>query len=266
VIPLRDENPTSRRPVVTWFLVLACVAVFLVQTGLLGGVLGGAQSDLVADYALVPERVFAADHHAVVEMTGESGGVRRVVIGPTALARWLPARLAEWCTLLTCIFLHGSWLHLLGNVWVLLVFGDNVEDRFGRLRYLLFYLVCGVGASAVHLLSDPGSSVPTVGASGAIAGVMGSYLLLYPHARVLTLIPFVLPFLVVLPASLFLGFWFLMQFLHGAVEKSEVGGVAWMAHIGGFASGLAITAGLRVLGLLRPPTAPIALRAWRPRY
>jgi membrane associated rhomboid family serine protease len=262
VIPLRDENPTSRPPVVTWFLVLACVAVFLVQSG----VIGGGQSDLVAEYALVPHRVFAEDHRAVIAMAGESGRVEQVVIGPTALARWLPPMVAEWCTLFTCIFLHGSWLHLLGNVWVLLVFGDNVEDRYGRLRYLLFYLVCGVGASAVHLLSDPGSSVPTVGASGAIAGVMGSYLLLYPHARVLTLIPFVLPFLVVLPASLFLGFWFLLQFLHGAVEKSEIGGVAWMAHVGGFALGLGITAGMRVLGLLRPPTAPIVLRAYRARH
>ena len=132
--------------------------------------------------------------------------------------------------------------------------GDNVEDRLGRWGYLLFYLASGVAASAAHLASDPGSTVPTIGASGAIAGVMGSYFLLYPRARVLTLVPIIyFQQFIVLPAPIFLGLWFLLQFFQGALASTsaESGGVAWWAHIGGFLAGLGVTLLLRKKGLLR---------------
>ena len=151
-------------------------------------------------------------------------------------------------TPLTCIFLHGGWMHFLGNMWFLYIFGDNVEDRFGRWGYLLFYLASGVAASLSHLVTDPQSTVPTIGASGAIAGVMGAYLVSYPHARVLTLIPiFYIIRVEVLPAPIFLGIWFVIQLFQGvaAVTSVQTTGVAWWAHIGGFAVGAAVAWGAR---------------------
>jgi membrane associated rhomboid family serine protease len=144
----------------------------------------------------------------------------------------------------TSMFLHGGWLHLLGNMLYLYIFGDNVEDALGHVRYLLFYLACGVAASVTHLALNLDSVVPTVGASGAIAGVLGAYFLLYPKAKVLTLLPiFIFIQIVEIPAFLFLGFWFLLQFISGTVASASqnAGGVAWWAHIGGFAAGAAYT-------------------------
>ena len=135
-------------------------------------------------------------------------------------------------------------MHFFGNMWFLWIFGDNVEDRYGHFGYLIFYLLCGVAASAAHYLAGPTSMIPTIGASGAIAGVMGAYLFLYPRARVLTLVPLVVILQVLsVPAPLFLGFWFLMQFYQGAVAAASgaAGGVAWWAHIGGFVVGLVLT-------------------------
>jgi membrane associated rhomboid family serine protease len=155
-----------------------------------------------------------------------------------------PSPIPPLFTMLTCIFLHGGWMHFLGNMWFLWIFGDNIEDRFGHWGYLLFYLGCGVAASAAHLFFSLDSPVPTIGASGAIAGVMGAYLVSYPHARVLTLIPIVIILeIVVLPAPVFLGIWFLLQFFQGVASISEVQttGVAWWAHIGGFAIGMVLT-------------------------
>jgi hypothetical protein len=143
---------------------------------------------------------------------------------------------------LSSMFLHGGWLHLFSNLWVLWIFGDNVEDRLGHGRFLLFYLASGVAASSLHVLTNPHSHLPTLGASGAIAGVMGGYFRFYPHARVLTLIPpFILGPYFVLPAVVFLGFWFLLQFFSGAMSLSagsDAGGVAWWAHVGGFVFGV----------------------------
>ncbi len=154
-------------------------------------------------------------------------------------------------TILTCIFLHGGWMHFLGNMWFLYIFGDNVEDRFGHGGFLAFYLGCGVAASVAHLLTNPTSGVPTVGASGAIAGVMGAYFFLYPRAVVLTLIPiFVFLHLIVVPAWVFLGVWFLIQLFKGTVSVGA--GVAWWAHIGGFAVGFLVSWALHVAGALRP--------------
>jgi hypothetical protein len=141
---------------------------------------------------------------------------------------------------LTYMFLHGGFLHLLGNMWFLYIFGDNVEDRLGPFRFLVFYLLSGVAAALIHLVSNWHSQLPTIGASGAIAGVMGAYFLLFPRARVLTLFPiFFIPFFFEIPAVFFLGYWALIQLLYGAMSHGLAGGVAWWAHVGGFLFGLA---------------------------
>ena len=146
-------------------------------------------------------------------------------------------------TLISSMFLHGSWSHVLGNMWYLWIFGDNVEDRMGHFRFLVFYLLCGIVAAFGQILIDPTSTLPTIGASGAIAGVMGAYFVLYPQSRVLTLIPLIVFWEIVeLPAIFLLGFWFLMQlFSAGAIAataNSQAGGVAFMAHVAGFVTGL----------------------------
>jgi len=139
----------------------------------------------------------------------------------------------------TSMFLHGGFLHIIGNMWFLYVFGDNIEDRIGSIRYFIFYLLCGIAAGLIHLFTNYDSKIPTIGASGAIAGVMGAYMLLYPRAKVLTLIPIFFFFqFVKLPAFIFLGFWFLIQLLSAGVTRSDAGGIAWWAHIGGFVTGL----------------------------
>jgi membrane associated rhomboid family serine protease len=163
----------------------------------------------------------------------------------------VPARLLsqpgpfEFITLLTSMFLHGGWVHLVSNMLALYIFGDNVEDRMGSLRYLLFYLACGVIAALVHIGFNPGSSLPTIGASGAISGVLAAYFIFFPTARVISLVPlFFLPWFVEIPAVLYIGFWFISQLFNGflsvAVGMQAFGGVAWWAHVGGFAAGLAL--------------------------
>jgi membrane associated rhomboid family serine protease len=174
--------------------------------------------------------------------------------GPRAEARvavWgvVPARLLEdpslwqFATLFTSMFLHGGWAHLLGNMLALYIFGDNVEDRLGSGRYLLFYLICGLAAAAAHIALNPASAVPTIGASGAISGVLAAYFLFYPSARVITLILlFIFPWFVEIPAMFYIGFWFLSQLLNGTLAvvggTQTFGGVAWWAHVGGFIAGL----------------------------
>lgn len=139
----------------------------------------------------------------------------------------------------TSMFLHGGFFHLLGNMWFLYIFGDNVEDRMGPFRFLVFYLLSGLAAALIHLVSNWHSELPTIGASGAIAGVMGAYFLLYPRARILTMVPiFFFPFFFEIPAFFFLGYWALIQFLYGTVSHGLAGGVAWWAHVGGFIFGL----------------------------
>jgi membrane associated rhomboid family serine protease len=139
------------------------------------------------------------------------------------------------------MFLHGGWLHIIGNMWTLYIFGDNVEDRMGTIRFLAFYFICGLAAGLVHFFTNPNSTLPTVGASGAIAGVLGAYFLLFPTARVITLIPlFFLPLFVEIPAITYLGFWILSQIFSGAISlglPEDVGGVAFWAHVGGFITG-----------------------------
>ena len=149
----------------------------------------------------------------------------------------------HWGTLVTSMFLHGSWMHVIGNMWYLWIFGDNVEDRLGHGRFVVFYLLCGIAAAFGQIAVDPGSTLPTIGASGAIAGVMGAYFVLYPRSRVLTLIPLIIFWEIVeLPAIVLLGFWFLMQlFSAGAIAVTAsigAGGVAFAAHVAGFVVGM----------------------------
>lgn len=148
----------------------------------------------------------------------------------------------DYWPFLTSMFLHGGWMHIIANMWTLWIFGDNVEDRMGPVRFLVFYLLCGFAAGVVHCLANTESTIPSVGASGAIAGVLGAYLVLFPYARVIVLIPILLyPLFFELPALAYLGFWALIQVFSGTLSlagPSNVGGVAWWAHVGGFAAGI----------------------------
>jgi len=209
VIPLKDINPSRSFPIMTIAIIAANVLVFVYEASLGKGI-----EAFILTYGAIP-----------VEITS---GARLVHKG-------LPPAL----NLITSQFLHGGFLHLLGNMWFLWIFGDNVEDAMGKLRFLFFYLLCGVAAALTHIAFTPHSDLPLVGASGAIAGVLGSYFLLHPRAKVLTFV-FFFPFIfdiIAVPAVIFLGFWFLLQVLYAPFG----GAVAWFAHIGGFVCGLALT-------------------------
>jgi membrane associated rhomboid family serine protease len=172
--------------------------------------------------------------------------LRNAGIVPAAVFAWPQSDLPLIAVILpffTSMFLHGGWLHLIGNMWYLWIFGDNVEDRLGHFTFLIFYLLCGLGAGVVHTVLNYYSLVPSIGASGAIAGVLGAYVVSYPFARVLTLVPiFIFIQVIEIPALIVLGFWFVMQFLSGtaslASANAEAGGVAWWAHVGGFVIGM----------------------------
>jgi membrane associated rhomboid family serine protease len=198
---------------VTATLIAVNVAVFVYELSL-----GSAIEGFLSTYGVVPARLVEA-------WTGGQG-------------RW-----GEASSILSSLFLHGGWLHLFFNMWFLRIFGDNVEDRLGHRRYLILYLATGAAAAVAHVFANPSSTIPTVGASGAIAGVLGGYFVTYPRARVTTLIPiFVFIHIVELPAWLVLGMWFALQFLSGSLAlgttQASAGGVAWWAHIGGFAAGI----------------------------
>lgn len=210
MIPLKDDNPTRTFPIINYALIAANVAVFLYQITLPPN---ASKAFLMAN-AMIPMRI------------------------PQFLAGYVGFKMAFY-PMFTSMFLHGGLMHLLGNMLFLYIFGDNVEDYFGHLPYLLFYLVCGVGSGLIHSLFNLTSSLPALGASGAISGVMGAYAVLFPRARVLMLF-FV--FLVPVPAYFVLGYWFLLQFLSGIGEfgAAASGGVAWWAHIGGFLMGMVI--------------------------
>jgi membrane associated rhomboid family serine protease len=217
MFPLRDDNPTTITPGVTWVLIALCSIVFLYQVFLEATL--GPQAYQLFSY--------------------QYGAVPAVVLG----TQRLPASVAVIpgaASLFTCMFLHGSWMHLIGNMWFLWIFGNNIEEAMGHLRFLAFYFLCGGIASVSQILICPHSTIPTIGASGAIAGVMGAYLMLYPRARVWTLI-FLVFFikLIYLPAGVVLGFWILLQFVNGSMSMGQsAGGVAFWAHIGGFVSGV----------------------------
>jgi membrane associated rhomboid family serine protease len=226
MIPYRDENETQRTPYVTLaFIALNTLAWLFVQGA--GSALPLARS--VCDLGLIPG-----------ELTGALPPGTRFPIGDGLVCLTEPGHQASH--LVTSMFLHGSWMHLIGNMWFLWLFGNNVEDSMGRLRFAVFYLLGGLAAALVQVLTNPASGIPMVGASGAISGVMGGYLVLFPHVRVFALLP--LGFLVTsvaLPAWMMLAYWFLIQFVSGlAAFGGDVGGVAFWAHVGGFAAGLVL--------------------------
>ena len=246
MIPLKDNISSERVPVVNYALIAVTGVAFAAQ------LLLDPDGSLVLRYGMVPKRVL--DPNSILHAFG---------------GRFPAAAVPEWLTLLTCVFLHGGWLHFLGNVWILFIFGDNVEDRLGRVGYLGFYLASGLVASLTHLATNTDSTIPTIGASGAIAGVMGAYFLLYPRATVLTLIPlFIFIEIIKLPAAVFLGFWFLLQILQGtaAFGSQGLGGVAWWAHIGGFVAGFALTFLLKRNHMLRERVRVYAPRMERRHY
>lgn len=246
MIPLRDNIPSRTTPFVNYTMIAICAVAFVFQ--LLDE--SSPPGTLVEKFGMIPVRVL---HPEKPVMLQELVMTER---GPQLEPRQAePSPVPAWLTLLTCIFLHGGWLHFLGNMWFLFIFGDNVEDRVGHIGYVLFYLGCGVVASVSHLLTDPNSAIPTIGASGAIAGVMGAYFLLYPRARVLSIIPlFYIIQIAELPAPLFLGIWFLLQLLQGTMSLSGTAtGVAWWAHIGGFAIGFVVALILRSVGETKAP-------------
>lgn len=226
MFPLYDENPTEIFPIFTIGLIAASVAVWVSLQG--AGLSPQALAESVCALGMIP-----------AEITGRTQGYEGVRLGPEVVCAFGGAR---WATVVTSMFLHGSWMHLIGNMWFLWIFGNNIEDSMGRLRFLLFYLVCGLAAGVAHIVSTPGSPVPTVGASGAISGVMGAYLVLYPRARIFTLFVFVFIVRVFpLPAWLILGEWFLVQLLSSMADPLRgAGGVAFWAHIGGFVAGVAL--------------------------
>jgi membrane associated rhomboid family serine protease len=211
MIPLHDDNPTEVWPYVTITFIVACVLVFLWQLSL-----GPNLQQAVYALGTIPAVLFGYEH--------------------------LPPKLdviPAWGTVFTSMFMHGGWMHLIGNMLYLWIFGNNVEDAMGHRAYVLFYLICGIAAVALHAAMDPHSTVPLIGASGAISGVLGAYLLLYPHARVLVAIPF--GFFIHttrLPAGWVLGFWFVFQIINSLLAAGQQGGVAWGAHVGGFVAGM----------------------------
>jgi membrane associated rhomboid family serine protease len=228
VFPLKDHNPTRRVPVVTIALIAINVLVFGYEL-----LLGESLGRFVAAYGAIPYEI---THFA--DLVGSAYGPFEHAPGPPLVQ----------LTLVTSMFLHGGVMHIFGNMLYLWIFGNNVEDLMGRARFLLFYLACGIVAGLAHVLVDPASTVPTVGASGAVAGVLGAYLVAFPRARVLTAV-FILFFirLVEMPAAILLVFWFVMQSFQGFLSlgaRELSGGVAWFAHIGGFIAG---ALGVRVL-------------------
>jgi membrane associated rhomboid family serine protease len=207
MFPLYDTVRSRKFPIVNWTLILLCGLAFYYEWQL-----GEAQLNrFIHTWGLIPSRLIATPADA-------------------------------WPTVFSSMFLHGGWFHLLSNMWILVIFGDNIEERFGSMSYLIFYLLSGIAAAFLDVYISPGSSVPTIGASGAIAGVLGAYLIQFPRARVASLVPIIFIFTVIeIPAVIFLGFWFVLQLFSGwlVLQGADVsGGIAWWAHIGGFLFGM----------------------------
>jgi membrane associated rhomboid family serine protease len=231
VIPLKDDIPTRRFPIVTVALIAINVIVYFVfEHGLWS--LGTFGNERVFDYGAIPLEIT----HPGTECVSDPQSTGAVLCGPDLD----PSQPPWWATIFTSMFLHGSLFHLGGNMLFLWIFGNNIEDSMNRALFVVFYLLGGLVAVGLHVLSDTGSAIPTVGASGAIAGVLGAYARLYPRARVVTVVFIIIIFTVItLPAVLVLGVWFLLQLLPAFSEPANTGGgVAYYAHIGGFLFGL----------------------------
>lgn len=223
MIPIKDTIHSRSFPVVNWLLVIANVLVFvLIELPLRQPQL----NQLITTYGVTPDQCAAP---LLKSFSTASIPGMGILLNGCAIP------------LITSMFLHGGWLHIIGNMWVLIIFGDNVEDRMGSLVYLLFYLICGVVSGLTQAFIAPTSAVPAIGASGAIAGVLAAYMIFFPRARVVTFIPlFILPWFVNIPAVIFIAIWFLLQFTSGvaALGGAASGGVAYWAHVGGFVCGL----------------------------
>ncbi len=214
MIPLHDDNPTGISPLLTIFFITICVLVFFWQMSLDG------QAHQAAVFSL--------------------GVIPAVLLNKVSLPPEL-ALIPAGLTVFTSMFMHGGFMHLAGNMLYLWIFGNNVEDAMGHLRFVIFYLLCGIAAVIGQVIQNPASEIPMIGASGAISGVLGAYLLLYPRARVLVLIPLgFYAHMVRLPAGLVLGFWFFIQIISSLAADPDSAGVAWFAHIGGFIAGMAL--------------------------
>lgn len=210
MIPIRDTIPSKNYPIVNNTIIGINVVVYLVQISLVPNL-----NRFVYIYGLVPAR------YSIPQITSYFSTSQQIF------------------SLISFMFLHGGFWHLLGNMWSLYIFGDNIEDRLGPFRYLVFYLLCGITSGLSHLIINLHSNIPTIGASGAIAGVMGAYLILHPNAKILTLIPIIfIPWFIEIPAFFFLGLWFFIQFISAAGSHGDIGGIAWWAHIGGFIFGI----------------------------
>ena len=232
MIPLKDDAPRVGTPFVNYTLIVVNIVVFLLSLNWQQRLPEPSPQVLVV-LGIVPARV------SVVLLN--HGYVPWNLIGGLGM-RYVPTA-AAIVPIFTSMFLHGGWLHIIFNMWALWIFGDNVEDYLGHSLYLFLYMVCGVAAAVLHIFFNLYSTVPTVGASGAIAGVMGAFFMLYPRARVLTLVPFFFIFFMWLPAWIVLGYWFVAQFLSGAASSisthgASSGGIAVWAHVGGFIAGV----------------------------
>ncbi|HHI96569.1 MAG TPA: rhomboid family intramembrane serine protease [Thermodesulfatator atlanticus] len=215
MFPVQDDAPRTGIPVATYLLIAINVAVFILEISLPPAVL----EKVIFYLGVVPARYTDPSFQGSELFPG-----------------------LKYLAFITCMFLHGGWVHLIGNMWTLWIFGDNVEDRMGSLRFVIFYFLCGLAASLCHIYMHPHSTVPTIGASGAISGVLGAYYALFPLARIVVMIPiFIFPFFFELPAVLYLAWWFFIQVFSGTlsvVHGQIAGGVAWWAHAGGFVAGL----------------------------
>ncbi|MBI5570760.1 MAG: rhomboid family intramembrane serine protease [Desulfomonile tiedjei] len=213
MIPLRDSAPSGTVPYVTIAIIIANSVIWLHEV-----TLGEYVDRFVADYALIPVHVVGFTHF--------SGGFLHNALLP----------------LFSSAFLHAGWLHIIFNMWFLWIFGDNVEDRLGHFRFVIFYLLCGAGSGLIQVLASPASDVPILGASGAVSGVLGAYLVSFPRARIYTLVIIIILIQFMnIPAWIFLIFWFAIQLLSGAAQlgaRQDLGGVAYWAHIGGFVLGI----------------------------
>jgi membrane associated rhomboid family serine protease len=243
VFPLKDNIPTDRFPIVTVAIIAICVAVFVWQQP---SGFSGVNDKKVVEYGAIPyEITHPGENCEPAQVIDSSGQSHTVPLCPNQpeFKPPAPSQLPAWMTIFTAMFMHGGFLHIIGNMLFLWIFGNNVEDSMGPLRFIAFYLLGGVAAAGLQVAVGPESATPLVGASGAIAGVLGGYILLYPRARVLTLVFIIfLVTLFELPAVVVLGLWFLQQIYFGAAGLADPtgggGGVAYFAHIGGFAFGL----------------------------
>ena len=215
MFPIKDTIPHRYTPFVTYFLIIVNVVIFLYEKSLPYSYLKG----LFYTFGMVPARYSHPEW-----------------------AHWIGLHFDNYWPFFTSMFLHGSWMHLIGNMWSLWLFGDNVEDRFGHFGFLVFYIICGLIAALTHYFFNINATVPVIGASGAIAGVMGAYFLMFPRSRILTLILIIFfPIFLEIPAVIFIGLWFFSQLMSGSfafVSGVNVAGIAWWAHVGGFVAGM----------------------------